>query len=221
MTQIISTFLAELLTKQKEELEKTRNLAIKQRLCIKIDLDSFKELIKINCDIIIAQRNIFKRFEFNSNNLPVVEQLHLHFSGNTDFNGELYKGIMLVGKNGVGKTLLLKSYCIIRAKYFGMIPFTYSSKFFVELIKENGFNEYKKRELLIDDLGKESRELIDFGNRIQPMADLISYRYDLGTMTFITSNYNMNTLTEYYGLTTTDRLKEMVNVIEFKGESLR
>ena len=64
-------------------------------------------------------------------------------------------------------------------------------------------------------------EINDFGNKIQPIADLISFRYDNGALTHATCNYKIDTLTEFYGLTTTDRFKEMFNIIELKGESFR
>ncbi len=212
----------EIIERELKKLEDTRSKIRSNRAFIKLEFEKFKEIMVLNINRIIAERGIFSHYEENENSEYILNQLYFHATGNEDkFNGKVTKGIMLVGKNGVGKTLLLTAYCNFRSIFWGSRINSLNSRLLVLSIKENGYDNYTKRDLMIDDLGKESKELNDFGNKIQPISDLLAFRYDSGALTFITCNYNMNTLTEFYGLTTTDRLKEMVNIIEFKGESLR
>jgi len=95
----------------------------------------------------------------------------------------------------------------------------HSKELAAKLVDNEVLIDNLKRPLFIDDLGKESLEANNFGTKIQPIADLISLRYDLGSMTFVTTNYKMETLTKFYGITTTDRFKEMFNIMELGGES--
>lgn len=45
-----------------------------------------------------------------------------------------------------------------------------------------------KEILAIDDLGTEPREIIEYGNVLSPIIDLISYRYEHQLPTIIISN---------------------------------
>lgn len=49
-----------------------------------------------------------------------------------------------------------------------------------------------KEILAIDDLGTEPREIIEYGNVLSPIIDLISYRYEHQLPTIITSNLTLN-----------------------------
>ncbi len=214
------TVISEIIERELKKVNDLKNGA--PRRFVNIDPEDFKKLLYLSIDRIIAERKLLRKFELNKENKEIMSQFYYHLTGYKEkFKGDLQKGIMLVGKNGVGKTLLLQSYCKVRNILYGGGTNSYNSRMLLNKIKENGFDFYVKCELMIDDLGKESLDINDYGTKIQPMADLISFRYDNGALTFITSNYNMKTLSEFYGITTTDRFKEMFNIIELKGESFR
>lgn len=216
MTQIIN----EIINQEREKTDKLKKVI--ERRYVNINSDDFKSLMFINIDKILAERNLLVEFEINDINKQVMNQLYYHLIGNKEkFNGNMQKGIMIAGKNGVGKTLILKAYCDTRNMLYGRSCNTFNSRKLVELIRENGYDNFIKREIMIDDIGKESREIVDFGTKIQPIADLIAFRYDKGSLTFATTNYKIDTLSEFYGLTTTDRMIEMFNIIEMEGESFR
>jgi len=216
MTQIINQII-EQERKKTDELKK-----VIERRYVRINSYDFKSLMFINIDRILAERNLLVKFEVNDINKQIMNQLYYHLVGHKEkFNGNMQKGILIAGKNGIGKTLILKAYCETRKMLFGRSCNTFHSKKLVELIRENGYDDLIKREIMIDDIGKESREIVDFGTKIQPIADLIAFRYDKGSLTFATTNYKIDTLSEFYGITTTDRFKEMFNLIEMEGESFR
>ena len=141
----------------------------------------------------------------------------------TGAKSDLYlnKGILLVGGFGVGKTLIMKAFInLINSYQIKIITTLHGKELTIELPKK-GLQDFKKKPLFIDDIGKENKEVLVYGTRIKPYVDMISLRYEFPTWNFGTSNYNMNTLKELYGETITDRMKDMYNVIVLNGESFR
>ena len=75
--------------------------------------------------------------------------------------------------------------------------------------------------LAIDDLGTEPREIIEYGNVLSPIIDLISYRYEHQLPTIITSNLTPQQISEVYGKRIGDRLKETTEIVPFLNGSYR
>lgn len=75
--------------------------------------------------------------------------------------------------------------------------------------------------LAIDDLGAEPREIIEYGNVLSPIIDLISYRYEHQLPTIITSNLISQQISEVYGKRIGDRLKETTEIVPFLNGSYR
>lgn len=76
--------------------------------------------------------------------------------------------------------------------------------------------------LFIDDVGTEPLDVKNYGNATYPFAEVIRARYDLNLPTIITTNLDYpDELSKKYGERIADRLKEMANNIEFKGNSYR
>lgn len=75
----------------------------------------------------------------------------------------------------------------------------------------------------IDELGREQKEINLWGTVIQPLSQILQERYDSGWPTFATANFRLDTLAQedFYGKMIGDRLRQMFNTIELKGESRR
>lgn len=138
------------------------------------------------------------------------------------------QGIMMCGRCGNGKTTMLYA---IRA----MVRFLndigmFDSKNVGIVVKDakeinaisrnmNDFGMLKKTELLaIEDMGKESTEIIEFGNVTNPVNDLIEHRYNYQLFTLITTNLTPEEIKIKYGARIADRFREMLEIVVFKKE---
>ncbi len=75
--------------------------------------------------------------------------------------------------------------------------------------------------LAIDDVGTEPSEVMHYGTMLQPMADLIEYRYSRRLYTILSTNLTGRQLSEQYGERMVDRLREMCLPMVFPAESYR
>jgi hypothetical protein len=92
-----------------------------------------------------------------------------------------------------------------------------------QILKEKSIKSFSQRPLVIDEFGREPKQIMDFGNLRSPIIELLCERYDTGAWTHGVSNFTLETLSSenQYGQMTGDRLKSMFNFIELKGESRR
>jgi DNA replication protein DnaC len=75
--------------------------------------------------------------------------------------------------------------------------------------------------LAIDDVGTEPAEVVDYGNVIEPITELLEARYARGLFTLVTTNLTGKELRQRYGVRLVDRMNEMMHVIVFRNESFR
>lgn len=130
------------------------------------------------------------------------------------------KSLLLYGPNGTGKSTAIKEYT--------GVMWSGSALQYASRLAEKGtsyLETYIMHDMYIDDLGRERTTVSNFGDKINPLHDLIHYRYDVyinrGYKTHISTNLSFTEIEERYGVPIADRIKEMCEVIEFKGESLR
>lgn len=78
----------------------------------------------------------------------------------------------------------------------------------------------QKRIIYIDDIGRES-ESVEYGNRLDAMPYLVDLAEQTSKMLIISTNLTAVEIKERYGERTLDRLKAIMSVVSFKGESMR
>lgn len=215
---IQTTNFIEELKKQKLEAEV---LLSSKRIYLNISPADFKEAFVLGCEIEMLKRGIKKPFLVDDRNKEVINQLYYYIKGSDTFKGDLNKSILLSGAIGTGKTVMINSLCnIIEAGSNKVITRMHAKKM-DEMIKTNEKGFYDQRPLFIDDLGREPKEANSYGNKSEPLIDLVSVRYDLGAWTFATTNFKKETLSEFYGAAIVDRFNEMFNTLIIIGESRR
>lgn len=75
--------------------------------------------------------------------------------------------------------------------------------------------------IAIEDMGREPIEVLDYGNVLNPVVDMLEYRYNLQLFTFITTNLTKSQIREKVRQPHRDRFNEMLEVIIFKNETYR
>ncbi|GAB3164556.1 ATPase [Telluribacter humicola] len=203
----------------------------------------FLDLIVKRANARFADRGQDRTFSVDDDNRDVINLLCMYFTDDprfeeqTDSSGKKYshrKGIMLVGKRGCGKTLLMEM-CSFNPK----LPYSIS-------VCQNIVNEFLKKDQAMstlskysdnpanldayshwghtwmgrffDDFGSES-QAITYGNERNVMDDILMERHRSlpYISTHITSNLTLKQLMDinFYDERLLDRMKEMFNVIEF------
>jgi len=191
------------------------------KCCIKINYDEFKELLSVYATEIMIQRSVIGKFQIDQNNGPVIKQLYLYFIGHPDCEWNLNAGLIFGGKIGSGKTILMTSFLKITDEYTRRRTFISHAKQLGNLFKKNTIEYYDKRPMFVDDLGKEEAEIKDFGTIVRPWIDLFSLRYDLGSRTYATTNFNHKDLEKIYGEFICSRMFEIMTLVHIPGESRR
>ena len=212
----------EIITHEKEKMRK-------QRLPLPLAYAVFQSLFCEFGTICLHNRNQAKDFVIDKNNEPMIEQLYYYITNNSTFSGDLDKGIMLQGKYGCGKTILLETYSslhnhAVRRFHLNQPLFTFiKSMELQEQIVKQSASVFARRPLVIDEFGRESKTVQDYGNVSRPISELLSLRSDIGVVTHGTTNFTFATLSsnEFYGGMIGDRLKVMFNFITLNGESRR
>ena len=67
----------------------------------------------------------------------------------------------------------------------------------------------------------EPTEVVEYGNVLNPIIDLIEYRYLRQLFTLVTTNLTAEQIRKKYGNRIADRFNEMLEVIVFKNQSYR
>ena len=124
------------------------------------------------------------------------------------------KGLILMGDCGLGKSTILKYVipAIFHAKKNKVLKCMPAKE--LGTVERNGTPF-----ILIDDVGTESIK-IHWGNKIDAVADAISYAEDNSMTLMLSTNLTPKELTEKYDERMIDRLRRCT-VVTFDGESLR
>ena len=173
-----------------------------------------------------------------------VERRHRVFEQNEYFNEQLNLianyltggskkfGLMFCGLCGNGKTTWAKALQLLASglnlknpinNLYYVFPL-WNAKDLAMRSKGN-YNDWRNvmryQLMIVDDLGTEPREVMEFGNVYTPLIDLISTRYEEQLYTIFTTNLTPAQLEEKYGKRIVDRLNEMVEKVVFENESYR
>ena len=173
-----------------------------------------------------------------------VERRHRVFERNEHFDAQLNLianyltggskkfGLMFCGLCGNGKTTWAKALQLLVSglnlknpinNLYYVFPL-WNAKDLAMRSKGN-YNDWRNvmryQLMIVDDLGTEPREVMEFGNVYTPLIDLITTRYEEQLFTIFTTNLTPAQLEEKYGKRTVDRLNEMVEKVVFENGTYR
>ena len=140
-------------------------------------------------------------------------------------------GIMLCGVCGNGKTTMLYAFQNV-LNYLIERNLLENTKVGIRIIDakeilslgkdDKEFSRIRADEMIgIEDLGKEQTGVMDYGNLLNPVIDLLEYRYNQQLFTFITTNLTPKDIRKKYGNRIADRFNEMLHVVIFGGKTYR
>jgi DNA replication protein DnaC len=140
------------------------------------------------------------------------------------------RGILFCGRCGVGKTLWLRKFAMCRIVTAAELTQDYCSnrERYDEILRPPTYRNFEAPrfyfDLAIDDLGKEPKT-VDFGTRLEVMADTIAKRYEMwisrGAKTYISTNMSISDIAKRYGEYIDSRLHEMTTHITFTCKDQR
>jgi len=186
-------------------------------------------------------------FSIDEENKDAYNQMIYYFLRSERFQGDLKKGLFLVGRYGTGKTLAFEIFREF-VNFLKLDEFPYSLGFETcdvnqvvsEFEDENtgGEKRIKKYKSLqrwvFNDLGKEMKDqnyAVHYGKKINLLEKILAARYiyfvEKGIKTHATSNYRIQNndgerpFKAMYGEYIDDRMTQMFNEIIFKGYSRR
>jgi DNA replication protein DnaC len=164
----------------------------------------------------------------------IVEILE-YFHGDPQFEGDLNKGLLLLGPTGSGKSMMLE--IMKRYRKIDNIKFVKDGKVYLmdyEIIDVRelnskflnsafeGIDHYGSRYCLcLDDIGSEPSMAKHYGNDLDVFAYIISERARHNVLTFGTSNLPLKDIETRYDDRTFSRLHQLFNFIIFKGPDYR
>ena len=193
-----------------------------KRVYLNLGKEDFKSVF-LSAAAMHVEKNPSDNNEFiiNDQNREVINQIYYYLKGSKHFNGNPRKGLLLAGGYGTGKTTIIKS-IVSLIEYYTPMRFRFVPC--VEMhteVKEHGMKFFEKRPIVLDEIGRESKSIKDYGTEIRPIQEMLAMRYNTQAWTFGTTNFNTKSLKEFYGGYIEDRLKEMFNIIEVTGKSFR
>ena len=187
-----------------------------------------------------------KDFQVDEHNKDVICNIVYYVTRSPKFsaagiNYSFGKGLMIKGRVGCGKTILMKglnSFLAIfhfRDDYRNDFSLTFESvnaysiseyyaKQGIEIL-ENGIGNNRKLYLLsggllIDDIGAEPI-VSYYGNQSNIIAEILLRRYDRKLLTYATTNLDAAHLKKMYGDRAASRMKSMFNEMYLKGDDRR
>lgn len=181
---------------------------------------------------------IFKKeFEIDDYNAEQFDQMIHYFTGNQEkFNGDIEKGLYLVGNPGCGKSSMMRAFCFNTYQPYSFVScsdivtvFSSKSGGFEGIQKYTQMQVADRQKYLgfnnigwcFDDLGSEDKGR-HFGNEIEVMKDLLEKIYNNRPMignVHATSNESGDYIEGRYGNRVRSRMREMFNMIKFHKDS--
>lgn len=188
-------------------------------------------------------------FTVDDENKAALDVICRYFANDPTFeevvkNGQLNKGLLIIGNCGTGKSSIFDIIQEIGRKH--KIPQLWFSKTSTlevasKFTKESKINKYQggesvmtyysKGKVYFDDLGSEN-QVNDFGIKKEIMQEILEMRYNRykshGTKTFCTTNLSIDELAKKYDKNSNanykrieDRIYHMFNILPLCGETRR
>lgn len=167
--EVISTnqeFYRTLQKEAEEIISDERKKILQHRLSLPLAYPDFRNLFLLFGTVCLHKRNQNRIFIVDENNEPIIKHLYFYATHNPSFEGDLSKGIMLQGKYGCGKTVILETYSLLHNHIIKQFGLNYPLLTFIksvelqEQIRTQSISAFVRRPLIIDEFGRESKTVM-------------------------------------------------------------
>ncbi len=190
---------------------------------------NYKDAEDFACSILekILKKQNTLNFSWRQEQLQLFENM-LNYSLNKKGDFDLSKGILLLGKNGTGKSTFMKVFSVFSRKIKNK-PFVFTScQSIIDQIDSTKDlsvipDWYKVSEVegfCFDEIGKEYVRNI-FGSKSDPINQILTQRANKNLLTHGTTNLTLNGFKEAYGKDLFSRIHGMFNFFEMTGDDNR
>jgi len=195
--------------------------SLRQNSRLKMSYDEFIELFKVRGYQTIVEHKKNDLFIIDDYNRDVIDLMYHYICFNeSKINPNI--GIILNGKWGCGKSILIETFCKVLSDVSNLEPVpVYHAIDLAEQIRINGVTPYSRNPICIQDIGKEPIELTSWGTKINPLTNLLAIRAEYGELTFGSMNITFETFEKTYQEFIAKRIKDYVQIIYLKGENRR
>lgn len=180
-------------------------------------------------------KGIIPEFNMTDELIEVYKQLIMYFHADNNFNGNLEKGLMLMGPTGTGKTLameIMRIYRQIDDTKFIITNKIYRMNFDIISVNRlvaaylndgyDGLDIYCSRYFIcLDDVGIETDQVKYYGNTLDVIGHVLTERYSKRYLTLATTNYPIEILENKYDDRIISRMYALFNFIEMAGIDYR
>jgi len=186
--------------------------------------------------IYIIAKRYCENFKLSNYEENVYKQFIMWLHGDENFDGDLKKGIAVVGPTGTGKSLMFKimeDYRMIDDIHYIFAETNRQLSWGLAVVPDNlnlayasqgeeGLRLYKYQNILyLDDLGTEVGSAKHFGNELDVVNHVLFHRHRLGKLTLMSSNIPKAMMKDKYGDRVGSRMNEMFNFLTLKTDDKR
>lgn len=187
-----------------------------------VSIETFKRVVFEVCP----------NFQITDENRIILNEMYNYINGKSE-TLDKSKGIWFWGAIGTGKSTLMKILAEVQRtddRGFRCVNCSELATRFaasgLDALNESTYNEYLSSspvERGFDEVGREPIPAKHFGNDLNVMQYIFGLRYELrnSIRTHVTTNVQKESIPRIYGDYIFDRLNEMFNFVEIKGESKR
>ncbi|MFZ4546891.1 MAG: hypothetical protein ACOYN4_05635 [Bacteroidales bacterium] len=209
-----------------EKAEAERQREFKKIAYIRQDIscEKFKQLFMIRANqTLVNDHKCFEPFQVDDCNRDVLNLFYYYAARTNPEKINSLIGIVLAGAYGCGKSVMMSAFCkvLYDLEFIKEKVLEIHAIELAEEIRIKGVIPFARIPLLIQDMGKENNLLNNWGTKINPISNLLALRSEYGSLTFGSTNMNLDGIKDQYEEYISKRFDEHVNRIFLPGKSRR